>query len=140
MMRFGTTKAHNQITDTIKQVLGSFGIHGLRADDKQYNDDVFGNIRTYLHGCGFGIAVFERLEKDDFNPNVSLEVGYLLALGKPVLLLKDKTLQQLHTDLVGKLYRVFDPQDIASTIPSEVQKWLKDKGLVPVGKLTNERG
>jgi hypothetical protein len=139
MMRFGTTKGHNQITDTIKQVLSSCDIQGLRADDKQYNDDVFGNIRTYLHGCGFGIAVFERLEKDDFNPNVSLEVGYLLALGKPVLLLKDKTLQQLHTDLVGKLYRVFDPQDIAATIPTEVQKWLKDKGLVPVGKPTNER-
>jgi hypothetical protein len=138
MMRFGTTKGHNQITDTIKQVLSSCGIQGLRADDKQYNDDVFGNIRTYLHGCGFGIAVFERLEKDDFNPNVSLEVGYLLALGKPVLLLKDKTLQQLHTDLVGKLYRVFDPQDIAATIPIEVAKWMKDKGLVHGPKLSNE--
>lgn len=140
MMRFGTTRAHDEIAETIKQVLRSFGIEGLRADDKEYNDDVFGNIRTYLHGCGFGIAVFERLEKEDFNPNVSLEVGYLLALGKPVLLLKDKTLQKLHTDLVGRLYRVFDPQDIAATIPSEVEKWLKDKGLVQVGQLTNNRG
>jgi len=139
MMRFGTTKAHRLITETIKQVLSSFEIQGLKADGKQFHDDVLGNIRTYLHGCGFGVAVFERLEKDDFNPNVSLEVGYLLALGKPVLLLKDKTLQQLHTDLVGKLYRVFDPQDIAATLPSEIEKWLKDKGLVPVGKSTNDK-
>jgi hypothetical protein len=138
MMRFGTTKAHNHIAESIKGVLKSFGIQGLRADDKQFHDDVIGNIRTYMHGCGFGVAVFERLEKDDFNPNVSLEVGYLLALGKPVLLLKDKTLQQLHTDLIGKLYRVFDPQDIASTIPNEVQQWLNDKGLVPKGNSRND--
>ena len=129
MMRFGTTAAHTEIVNSIKTVLASRGITGLRADDKQYHDDLFPNILTYMYGSGFGIAVFERLESDDFNPNVSLEVGYMLGLRKPVCLLKDRTLRMLHTDLVGKLYRSFDPQHPSTTISSEVEQWLKDKGL-----------
>ena len=90
----------------------------------------FPNILTYIYGCEFGIAVFERIETDEFNPNVSLEVGYMLALRKSVRLLKDKTLETLHTDLVGKLYRPFDPQDISDTVSKELMKWLSDKDIV----------
>lgn len=107
----------------------SAGITAVRADDKQYHDDLLQNIQTYIYGCGFGIAVFERIEEENFNPNVSLEVGYMLALRKPVCLLKDKTLRTLHADLIGKLYRVFDPQDPLKTISSELSKWMKDKDI-----------
>ena len=130
MMQFGKTKAHDEIMETIRSVLDSHGIVGVRADDKQYHDDLFPNVMTYLYGCGFGIAVFERIEAEEFNPNVSLEVGYMFALKKPVCLLKDRTLKTLHTDLVGKLYKVFDPQDPIKTIPDEITQWLSDKGIV----------
>lgn len=53
----------------------------------------------------------------------------MLALRKPVCLLKDRTLTALHTDLVGKLYKEFDPLDPIATIPNELSRWLKDKGL-----------
>ncbi len=53
----------------------------------------------------------------------------MLAMGKPVCLLKDRTLSTLHTDLIGKLYRPFDPQDIARTVAEVLPKWLRDKGL-----------
>lgn len=75
------------------------------------------------------MAVFERLEVQDFNPNVALQVGFMLALRKPLLLLKDKTVTSLHTDLVGKLYKPFDPQRVAESIKPEVERWLDDKGL-----------
>jgi hypothetical protein len=130
MMRFGSTTAHSVIVESIRSALRPLGIAAVRADDKHYHDDLWPNILTYVYGCEFGIAVFERLEQDDFNPNVSLEVGYLYGLGKPVCLLKDKTLKTLHTDLVGKLYRPFDPQDPKGTIPTELAKWLKDKGIM----------
>ncbi|MGR3179662.1 MAG: hypothetical protein ACUZ8E_16595 [Candidatus Anammoxibacter sp.] len=132
MMQFGGTKLHSKIVDSIRESLTKYGITAHRADDKEYHDDLFGNVLTYLHGCSFGIAVFERLEADDFNPNVSLEVGYIRALGKSVCLLKDKTLTTLQTDLVGKLYKVFDPQDPAGTIPDELEKWLRDKDIVKI--------
>ena len=129
MMRFGSTSAHDKITTSIRGTLATYSINGLRADDKQYHDDLFWNVMTYIYGCSFGISVFERLEAEEFNPNVSLEVGYMLALGKPICLLKDKTLKTLHADLVGKLYKAFDPQDPSSSIPPQLDKWLKDKEL-----------
>lgn len=130
MMRFGKTQAHKNIEEGIKNTLSSNGITGLRADDKGYHDDLFYNILTYIYGCGCGIAIFERIEADEFNPNVALEVGYMLALGKPVCYLKDRTLEALQTDIIGKLYKQFDPYDPIGTIPTELAKWLLDKGIV----------
>jgi len=129
MMRFGKTSGHSRLEKTIKKSLKKHGFIGLLARDKQFNDDLYPNIQTYIHGCAFGIAVFERLESDEFNPNVALEVGYMFGLRKHVLLLKDQTLKALHTDLVGKLYREFDPQNPEETIPAQVDAWLSDKGL-----------
>jgi hypothetical protein len=130
MMRFGTTTAHEKIANTIRTTLSKYDLRALRADDKQYHDDLFANIQTYMHGCGFGIAVYERIEQDDFNPNVSLEVGYMSGLGKPVLLLKDRTLRVLPTDLIGRLYKVFDALDPAASIPVAVEKWLQDRAII----------
>lgn len=53
----------------------------------------------------------------------------MFALKKPICLLKDKNLETLHTDLLGRLYKEFDSQDPGGTIPNEVSKWLSDKGL-----------
>ena len=87
-------------------------------------------MRTLLHGCGFGIAVYERIEREEPNANVGLEVGYLMAMNKPVLLLKDKTVTSLQSDLAGKLYTPFDPHDPEGSIPEQLTKWLKDNGII----------
>jgi len=129
MMRFGKTKAHSKIEAAIKKTLQKHGLVGLLARDREFHDELFPNILTYMHGCDFGIAVYERVETDEFNPNVALEVGYMIGLRKKVLLLKDSTLKALQTDLVGKLYREFDPQSPQKTIPPQIDSWLSDQGL-----------
>lgn len=129
MMRFGKTPVHAKIETAIKKALKKHGLTGVLARDREFHDDLYANIQTYMHGCEFGIAVFERLETNEFNPNVALEVGYMMGLRKQVLLLKDRTLTALHTDLVGKMYREFDPQEPAKTIPGQLDSWLSDKGL-----------
>jgi hypothetical protein len=130
LMRFGKTSAHNNIVQGIKDALAPHGISAVRADDKDWHSDVYYNILTCIYGCSFGIAVFERIEQDDFNPNVAFEVGYMTALAKQVCLLKDKNLKGLHTDLIGKLYKTFDPLDSITTIPPELTKWMQDKKLI----------
>lgn len=65
MMQFSNTQAHDGIVAAIRETLASYGITALRADDKEYHDDLFANIVTYLYGCLFGVAVFERIETDD---------------------------------------------------------------------------
>jgi nucleoside 2-deoxyribosyltransferase len=105
------------------------GLIALRADDKQYHDNLFDNVLTYIYGSAFGVAVLERIEEESFNPNVSLEIGYMYALGRPVLLLKDQTLRTLHTDLMARLYKQFDSFRPNETLPAEVERWLREKGF-----------
>lgn len=83
-----------------------------------------------MYCCDFGIAVFERIKNDVFNPNVSLEAGYMMGLNKKVCLLKDETMRELHTDLVGKLYKSFDTRDVESTLPKQLEVWLRDMEFV----------
>lgn len=127
IMRFSGTQAHSNVLEAIRTTLRDQGITGLRADDRQFHDDLLYNILTYVFGCTFSIAVFERIETDDFNPNVSFEVGYAMAIGKPVCLLKDRTLRTLQTDLIGKLYREFDPHDADTTIREQLGKWISER-------------
>jgi hypothetical protein len=130
MMQFGTSSTHEKILAAIKSALQAHNMVALRADERQYHDDLFYNILTYIYGTRFGIAVFERIEADTFNPNVSLEVGYMLGLGKSVCLLKERTLKMLNSDLVGKLYRPFDMQNPQKSIPPELFAWMDDKGFI----------
>lgn len=130
IMQFGTTPAHQKIVESIKKACDKYGVVALRADDKEYHNNLLSNVLTYIYGCDISIAVFERIEADRFNPNVSFEVGYAKALSKPVCLLKDKTMSTLQTDLLGELYKSFDPQDPIGSIPIELEKWLKDKKVI----------
>lgn len=129
IMRFGSTNAHKSILESLRSTVAAQSFKALRADDKEYHGDLFWNILTYIYGCSAGIAVFERIEREEFNPNIALEVGYMMALQKPVLLLKDTTLKYLNTDLIGKLYKTFDPQNIPETIPPQLLSWMRDKKL-----------
>ncbi len=128
MMHFKESKKNRIVVKSIKDTLFRYGIIGLRADDKEYHADLFPNVMTYMNCCKFGIAIFDKLDKNEFNPNVSLEVGYMLALKKPICLIKNKVLKVLHADLIGKLYKMFSPRNIENTINKEVSRWLDDKG------------
>ena len=133
-MRFAAAKPYGRIFDVIRETSRKLGLTVIRADENEFHADLWGNIRTHLHGCGFGIAIFERIESEEPNANVGLEVGYLMAMNKPVLLLKDRTVETLQADLAGKLYKPFDPHDPEGTIPDQLVRWLEDYGIVVSGK------
>ncbi len=62
MMRYADTKPHNEIASAIKDVLDKNGIKGFLAQDIEYHADLYENIRTYMYGCKFGIAVLKELK------------------------------------------------------------------------------
>lgn len=129
IMRFGSGKAYDSIVSSIRQTLKPYGIVALRADDKEYHDDLFSNILTYIYACDFGVAIYENILDNRHNPNVALEVGVMYGLGKKVCLLKQRG-TDMYSDITGKLYKEFDIQDIEETIHRNLQKWLKDKTLI----------
>ncbi len=130
VMRFTAAKPFAKIVEIIKKTGEEHGLKIIRADENEFHADLWGNVRTHLHGCGFRIAIYERIETNEPNANIGLEVGYLMAMNKPVLLLKDKTVETLQADLAGKLYKQFDPHDPEGTIPAQLTKWLEDYGII----------
>jgi hypothetical protein len=114
------------IENIIKETLNKFGFKGHLAKDKEYSDDLWDNIRIYMHACKYGIAIFEQIKDCDFNPNISLEIGYMYAMGKECLLLKDKNLIKLPTDICGKLYRDFNHEKLSS-LTTKLETWIKEK-------------
>jgi hypothetical protein len=130
IMRFTPGKPFQRIVNVIKKTAEKHGLLVVRADENQFHADLWGHVRTLLHGCAFGIAVYERIDTNEPNANVGLEVGYLMAMNKPVLLLKDKTVQALQSDLAGKLYMPFDPHNPEASIPRQLTKWLEGNGII----------
>ncbi|MGW9021098.1 hypothetical protein ACWGOE_06405 [Leucobacter chromiiresistens] len=124
MMRFGATPQMRQIHDAIVAGLAEHGMNAVRADDRDYTGELWSNIEVYLTGCAYGIAVFEDIEQRDYNPNVSLELGYLMGRGKRTLLLKEKRLPSMPSDVVHRLYKEFDGFDIENSIRREVGTWI----------------
>lgn len=130
MMRFNETKQMAEVYEAIQSTLASRGMTAIRADERDYTGELWTNIEVYLTGCRYGIAVFEDIDQRDYNPNVSLELGYLMGRGKRTLLLKEKRLPRLPTDVVHRLYKEFDMFDISRTVEREVARWVDvDLGL-----------
>jgi hypothetical protein len=57
-----------------------------------------------------------------------MELGYMLALGKSCLILKDSSMKDLQTDIMGHLYEAFDSYDVRDTIRVAIGKWLLQLG------------
>lgn len=128
MMQFGHEKAHARIASALRVSFARFGIKLLRADDSAYHPDLYYNILTYIKGCGLAVAAFDRILSEQFNPNVSFELGFCFAYGIPTLLLKDKRLPRLPTDIVGRLYIEFDSYEPEASLAHAVSRWLTEKG------------
>ena len=126
IMRFQQQQPFPDIVQAICNECAKWNLNVLRTDDKEYTDDLWDNVMTYLYGCKSAIAVFDQINYREFNPNVALEVGFLLAQRKRVLLLKDLSITVMPTDIVGKIYRSFNTYDPQGTIPQQIEKWVTD--------------
>ena len=125
MMRFAPHAQLNETYRAVKDTLASRGFDATRADERDYTGELWTNIQTYIHGSKYGIAIFEDFAGvREFNPNVSLELGYMVARQKRTLILKEQTLPSIPTDVMHRLYRPFDIFNIETSVESEVGKWV----------------
>jgi len=129
MMSFENSKQNKAIAAAIRSALAEYGLVGLRADDGSYSPRLWDNVSTYLLGCRYGVAVFEKSAKAGFNPNVAIELGFSLLRNNKVLILKDSRIRTLPADIVGNLYHQFDPKQITKSVKKEVGKWAGDLGF-----------
>lgn len=137
MMRFKDTPQMGEIYGAIKESCNAYGFHAVRGDDREYTEDLWSNILVYMICCQYGIAVFEDIDQRDFNPNVSLELGYMMGRRKRTLILKEQHLPDLPADVVHRLYKPFDMFAINESVSRVVSRFLQvDLGVSRVSPLS----
>jgi hypothetical protein len=95
-------RAAAEESPAVRGVLCDCGFNPLVADDRVYpKDRSLCNVCTYMICSKFGIAVLEDLKRDEFNPNVAIESGFMLALDKSVLFLTERGFKHCEPILVG---------------------------------------
>lgn len=111
----------------IKEAIESFQHEDINffpiiANEHELTDDLNNPIACLLC-CRYGIVVFDSVEElPDINPNVAYELGFMHLLQRRCLLLKDKKLKSLNSDILHKLYIPYDSVENAKI---ETQKWLQ---------------
>lgn len=121
---------YESIEKVLRSELKKQGLRAWLASDRQLAPQLWDNVAAFLLACKFGVAVFTRIERDrrieeEFNPNVSLELGFCLSRGRQVLILKDSALRNLQTDLVGHLYAEFDFNQVTRQLPALIRDWAR---------------
>lgn len=132
MMRYRDVRHFHQIESSIRACLGRYGLIARLAKDRAFVDGLWDNIVIYMRYCRFGLVVFEEIDERDFNPNISLELGYMYALARRCLVLKEKRMPNLPTDICGKLYRNFDVLSLPESLDQQISQWCEnDLALSP---------
>jgi protein-tyrosine-phosphatase len=124
MMPF-TANSTDAIYDAVRLSIERHGLVSLRADQTQCSEFVWWNILTYMIGSSYGIVIYEPKDKIPFNPNVSIEAGFMLALDRPVLLLANKRVATLPVDFSGRVFKTFRTEDISSSVDQAVSDWIE---------------
>jgi len=84
----------------------------------------------------YGIVVVENIDERSpkssyFNPNVAIELGYMLALKNRCLILKERAVRTLNTDILQFIYTPFDKFDVRDTVEAAISRWLENLSVFP---------
>lgn len=135
MIRYGEGEDYRRIEATIRATLKRYKFNAVLARDRMFKPQLWDQIRFCMEFSRYGIVVFEENpEHPEFNPNVSVELGFMMALDKKVLILKEKDLRPLPSDLMGHLYVPFSRSTLEKDINVAISKWLFDLGHIPLAE------
>lgn len=137
MMKFEKTPINTKIVEVINAEAKRYGIRVFRADAHNYREELWPNVKFYMDACDLGIAVLD--VGPQLNPNVSLELGYMMGKAKAhgdqnkILLLKECKVERLNSDLIGQLYAEFDNNRLGETLHDAIERWLRNAGIAKRG-------
>lgn len=104
----------------------------VRAKEAEFASNLWENTKVYLECCSTAVAIFDKgktngdSEEPIYNPNVAIEVGYMLCKRSTICILKDKDLKELPTDLSARLYKEYDSDNLKYTVTQALESWCSD--------------
>lgn len=116
-----------EVIDTVVKAIKGCGFIPRIASDREFHEGLWDNVETYLFGCKRGVAIVESKYKNELNPNVMMEWGWMRGMGKEVLYLVEKSFDLKRADISGLIQYNFTWELPQNEIKTAIQKWLKDK-------------
>jgi protein-tyrosine-phosphatase len=123
MMPFSGQPAES-IFKTVAAELSHHGLVPVRADQRAFAPVLWWNIVTYMLGSSYGLVIYQPYEDITYNPNVSIEAGFMLAQDRPVLFLANESLSRLPTDFSGHIYKTYSSARRTPTVRAAVKDWI----------------
>lgn len=100
------------VIDTARDALAAHGLTLHLASDRIVDEDLFGNVAAYMWACQYGLGLAEDRVGESLNYNLIAEVAAMLLAGRRCALLKDRTAPNMPTDIIGRIYKDCDFDDL----------------------------
>jgi hypothetical protein len=115
----------HEVIPAIDQALKLHGLALQLASDRNADDGLHGNVVAHMWAARYGIAILESRVGTGHNPNVLAELGAMAMTGRRCALLRDTTARDLPSDLLDRLYKPIDLDDVA-TVVAQVHRFVRD--------------
>jgi hypothetical protein len=119
------------ILDVARRVCTSHGLEFHMASGRAISDDLWTNVAGHMWASRYGIAFFEDRLGRGVNYNLTIEVGAMIMTGRRCALIKDSSIERLPTDLVGRIYKEINLENLEE-VEEALHTWVRDDlGLGP---------
>jgi hypothetical protein len=108
-----------------RDVSASHGLEFHLASDRAMDDDLWTNVAAHMWASRYGVAFFEDRVDSGMNYNLTIEVGSMLMTGRRCAFLKDISIERLPTDLVGRIRKDVDLDNL-DTVALALHAWMRD--------------
>lgn len=109
----------------VTDVVVACGYKPHLALDKKYHPILWDNVELYLLGCSRGIAIVESMYKQELNPNVAMEWGWMRGMARDVLYLVEDSFDLTRADWGGLIQDRFPWANPRPAITRAVTQWLR---------------
>lgn len=113
-----------RVIEAVKTAVLQAGYHPNLASDHAHQDLIWENAEVGLLGSARGVAIFERRHRDEVNPNVAMEHGWMLGMGRPVLCLREGNFGDLRANNQGRIVADFEWDDPEEAITAAIRNFL----------------
>ena len=127
----GTADPVGRALGVIRDTCEAKGLKFHLASDRAISDDLWTNVAAHMWASRYGVALFEDRAERGVNHNLLIEVGAMVMTGRRCALLKDGSIDNLPTDLVGMIYKSVDLAD-EKTVANVITQWIESDLVIDV--------
>jgi hypothetical protein len=113
------------VINNVKDAIEACGYVPRIAQGHGYHRWLFDNVELFLLGCARGIAIVESRYLPELNPNVALEWGWMVGMGRQVLFLRESSFRHDRADWAGLLNNSFEWDNPQPGISNAINQFLR---------------